>query len=377
MNEQWSPEERRLRDALHRAAEQVTPGPDGLARIRRRTAQPPWWRNPAFIGVAAGVATASAAIVIAVNALQPGPDEATMRSGEPAAPVSPTPDNRDDAGRADEPTSDPDKPADGSGTADEPSGDVGETAPPDDATEPGTVALPAYFTLDGRLTREWHPVATDADLLVEAVRRSLNAEARDPRYGSLWSSTQVHSVQIRDEAIEVNLDAPAELADADASAQRAVQQLVYTVTAAASATSDEVDQALPVRILVDGSAPDDLFGQLDVTEPVTRAAQEDVRYFVQVDTPTYDAEVVPPVTVSGVAAVFEGTVLWELRRDGELVDSGHTTTDEAHTFSPYSITLGDLEPGRYEITVTEDDASGGAGPDPRYETKRFTVVPEP
>nr|WP_246211757.1 Gmad2 immunoglobulin-like domain-containing protein [Phytoactinopolyspora alkaliphila] len=236
------------------------------------------------------------------------------------------------------------------------------------------MALPVYFTVDGQVNREWQSV-TGTDPLLAAADASLNGTSFDPRYESLWSPVEVISAEVVDGVIEVDLRSPVEL-DADPElADEAVQQLVYTVTAtAAMPLVPEVDGAVPVRILVDGAPADDLFGSVDVSEPVTRADQIDVRYLIDIDSPAYGADVSSPVTVSGVAAVFEGNALWELRRDGEVVDSGITQTEEAFTFSPFSIELGDLEPGTYEITVMEDDVSDGEGPEPRFETKEFTVV---
>ncbi|WP_129666448.1 Gmad2 immunoglobulin-like domain-containing protein [Phytoactinopolyspora endophytica] len=408
MNEKWTPEEERLSAALHAQADNVTPGPDGLAQIRRRTVRAPWWRRPAFLTAAAGGLATAAAVIIAVNSLGTDGGDLSVSPAdsptttEPASPRSPesTPDDDtvsddDDAtvGPTESPadsedadTGDVDDGADAeSDDQDQPPGDdAGDgdgTGEEDANAEPDSVymaaegsALPVYYVIDGRITREWQRVDSTDNALVTAVHQTLNGPSFDPRYETLWAPVDVVSAEVVDDVIEVNLSSPVELAASPESAEVAVQQLVYTATATAGSLVDGVSSALPVQILVDGEPPTDLFGQLDMTEPVTRDDQNDVRYFVQIDNPGYGAEVAGPVTVDGVAAVHEANLLWELRRDGEVVDSGYTSTEEAFTFSGYSIDLGDLDPGTYEITVMEDDVSGGEGRDPYSETKEFTVL---
>jgi len=78
------------------------------------------------------------------------------------------------------------------------------------------------------------------------------------------------------------------------------------------------------------------------------------------------------VRVSGEAAAFEATLLWEVRRDGTVVQSGATSTAEGQRFAPYAFSL-DLPPGDYEIRVAEDDPSDGAGRAVMTDSRRITV----
>ena len=55
-----------------------------------------------------------------------------------------------------------------------------------------------------------------------------------------------------------------------------------------------------------------------------------------------------------------------------IVDSGNATAEECCTFSPFSFEL-DLEPGSYEIVVSESDESGGEGRPPMSDSRSFTV----
>ena len=98
-----------------------------------------------------------------------------------------------------------------------------------------------------------------------------------------------------------------------------------------------------------------------------------VRVLVGIDDPAEGATLRSPVRVSGEAAVFEATLLWEVRRDGAVVRSGFTSTAEGQRFAPYAFSL-DLPPGDYEIRVAEDDPSGGAGRPVMTDSRRVTVV---
>lgn len=349
--ENWTPEEQRLHDALHRAAERTQPGPDGLARIRRRTAVVPMWRRPVVLGLAGATALAAAVIVGGAIALNNDDDApvASQTSTSPAPSPSETPTE----------------------TAPPASPPATETAPP-----ARSVTVPVYYVADSgeglRLVREFHTVETNSSDIWAAVEEMLNVLPADPDYTTLWwGGVKVQSAEVTADAITVDLSDPGE---DDAAALEnpglAVQQLVYTATAAAAAAGE--DGSLPVRITIDGADPGPLFGEADVSEPVARADQLEVRQLVQLNNPAEGAVLSGPVTVDGEAAVNEANVLWELRRDGEVVDSGFTSTTECCTFAEFSMTL-DLEPGSYEIVMSEEDVSGGEGRPPMSDSRTFTV----
>ena len=95
----------------------------------------------------------------------------------------------------------------------------------------------------------------------------------------------------------------------------AVQQLVFTVQGALQSTD-------PVRILVDGNRVDELWGVVDTSDPVERGDSYALRSLVQIDAPAHGAAVGRDVQVTGEAAVFEATLLWEVRRGDAVVRSG-------------------------------------------------------
>ena len=373
MTEKWTPEdEERLRRALQQEAAKVYPSPGGLERILERSRRSRWsveWRNPALLGVAVAAATAIAAIGIGSAVLR-DPSDNVLAPGEVATTSSPV--------ATSEPASPPAEPT--QNTTDtpitsEPATDEPSRPPVTQEPEPGFAgAVPVYFVNDTRaglrLAREWIPVDSPRNAVEEAVTRMI-ARPPVPQYDTLWNAaTQVRSVEVGGGAIYVDLGlsgAPIIRGEPET----AIQQLVYTATAAASLVDRDFG-SLPVRILVDGEPVDDL-GGVDVSEVLRRAAPLDVRQLVQLNEPSQGATVRSPVRVSGDAAVFEATLVWELRQDGRVVDSGFDNTRDGQRFSEFEFEL-ELEPGEYSIVITEDDASDGEGGEPMSDERTFTVV---
>lgn len=248
-----------------------------------------------------------------------------------------------------------------------PSAEPTPTQPP--ATSEFTV--PVYFLQDTsagiRLDREFHLVqATDA--ATGALTAMLSSRSQDPSSTSPWNpSSSVISVNESDGQIRVDLTGNAASGGSVGAegAEMAVQQLVYTVTAALQASK-------PVLILLDGQ-PADLWGHVSTSDPITRADPLDVRKLVQINDPAFGATVGRNVTVNGEAAVFEATLPWRLMQDGAEVQSGFAMTAEGQTFAPFEFTLAALEPGEYTIIITEDDPSGGEGRAAMTDVHDFTV----
>ncbi|GAA1869103.1 hypothetical protein GCM10009836_57090 [Pseudonocardia ailaonensis] len=235
---------------------------------------------------------------------------------------------------------------------------------------PGASGVVVWFVGDTpageRLFRERRAL-TDrepADPVGLAVTTMLDGRAQDPDYRSDWPAgvalrspvTRADGMLTVDLAVAGPLRGPAGLA---------LQQLVHTVQDAAG--SDD-----PVRVLVGGEPAATLLGE-PVSAPLTRADPYSVRSLVQVDDPAEGAPVRSPLVVTGEAAVFEATVLWELRdRSGRVVVAGAGTTAEGQRFAPYRFEVR-AAPGEYDLVVSEDDPSGGAGRGPMVDTKRVTV----
>lgn len=249
---------------------------------------------------------------------------------------------------------------------------AGPSAPSTGA--PSTVterALPLYYVVDTpagpRLAREFRRLPVDTDPGTAAVTALLAEPGGSvPGHRTPWAAATALARPVTHEGGVVTVDLTTAGA-IPADPVLAVQQLVHTVTGALG-TAD------PVQLLVAGQRVPRLWGDGVVTgQPVARADPLGVRLLVGIDDPAEGATLRSPVRVSGEAAVFEATLLWEVRRDGAVLRSGVTSTAEGQRFAPYSFSL-DLAPGDYEIRVLEDDPSGGAGRAVMTDSRRITVI---
>ncbi|MFC8502738.1 Gmad2 immunoglobulin-like domain-containing protein [Pedococcus sp. NPDC057267] len=241
-------------------------------------------------------------------------------------------------------------------------------------TVPGAASLPVYFVgsqggdrATYGLYREFLPgtaAGTDAAARTRAALAlavTPPASSADGPYLQLWSGQQIGAVTVSPTLITVDLATAGDLAAAPSADLRrlAVQELVWTAQAALQKGN------VPVRFTVEGGDAK-LFGSIPTagrtfTRPPADRVYEDLAA-IWVTSPARD-QVLPaarPVTVTGQAIVFEGTVAWELDRDGAKVRSGHAT---ASTGAPqqgtYSIPLGVLPAGSYTIRVIEPSQADG------------------
>lgn len=230
--------------------------------------------------------------------------------------------------------------------------------------------LPIYYVGRGSTAKPWllhrtflpgQQVASDATALASrAVAIAL--AGRDDAGHTLtayegylqpWRPGTTATVTAGPSEIQVVLSSPG-LDGLTPDQQRiAVQQLVWTATAAASSN-------VPVRITTASGGP--IFAT--VPGGVYRrpaAAYEDLAPLWITEPSRY----VPvaagrPVVVTGQACVFEATVSWELSRGGAVVKSGFTTaTSGCPERGTYSIDLGVLAGGDYSIRVFEVSAADG------------------
>jgi hypothetical protein len=359
MNHNESHEEELLRRALREEADRVLPSPDALARIRRRTARAPFWRTPLSLGLAAAVVTGTAVIAGGVVVLGGSDVDSTV-----TGPSEVTPDTTSS------PTTQPPE------TPTSPSTTPTSPPPTSDSIPPPTEVVPVYYVTETpagmRLAREFRSVPAPDGPVVAAVETMLAEAPRDPDYQRLWdASTDVDSVEVDDGIIEIDLTGSTDYTGADDEARLAIQELVYTVTAALSSIGE--NGGLPVQLLLDGEPTENVWGNVDVSEPVERAPQLEVRQLVQINNPGEGAVVGRSFTVDGDAAVFEATVLWQILDDaGNEVQSGSTTAEACCQFSPFEFSV-ELEPGSYEVVVSEEDVSGGEGRPPMTDSRSFTV----
>lgn len=252
------------------------------------------------------------------------------------------------------------------------SGTGSPTATPTPSPTGTTITVPVYYATDTgtdlKLVREFRALPDAGGPALTAAAAVLASDPLDPDYIGLWNPAgEVLGVSQADGVIEVDVSTAATVTTTgSAGAVLAVQALVYAVTGALQ--SDD-----PVRLLVEGTPVDELFGVLDMRQPIARADPISVRLLVQINDPNEGDVVGRTVTVSGEAAVFEATLPWRVETpDGTEVQSGVTQTAEGQTFSPFSFDV-TLEPGSYVVVITEDDPSDGAGRPPSSDTRGIVV----
>jgi hypothetical protein len=246
------------------------------------------------------------------------------------------------------------------------------TPPPTAEPEGGErVAVPVYYVVETaagfRLQREFHAVVT-SDPASAAVREMLaRPTGTDPDYRNHWPpGAALRKPAHRDGgAIVVDLTGVGPGQVGSELAELTAQQLVFTVQGALQSTD-------PVRILVDGATVAELWDAVDTSVAVDRGDPYELRSLVQIDAPADGARVGREVEVRGEAAVFEANVLWEVLRDGSVVQKGFTSTAEGQRFAPFAFTV-TLEPGDYTVRILEDDPSDGEGRPVLSDDKRFTV----
>jgi hypothetical protein len=308
----------RLRQALHADAARVEPS-NALGAIRSRTAPPrPTQQRRGWIVGVATAGLAAAATIVGVSVLA---DRGT----------TPSPD-----------------------VAEQPTGQV----------EMARVKVYYLGLAQGRyrLFMEVRHLPAPEGKAVAAVRAALRRKPLDPDYLRPWYGTDVTSVSWERDVIAVDLTGEVDSFLANEDLDINVQQLVYTAQAALGSTR-------PVRFTLDGEPINALMGA-PADEPIERGNPLVVRAMVQITSPAEGAVVDSPVTVRGVASVFEANVNWDVVQDGRVVKSGFTMTREAYKFSPFEERIA-LPPGDYTLRFCESSAEDGRRT--HMDTKRITV----
>jgi hypothetical protein len=260
---------------------------------------------------------------------------------------------------------------------DEPTPSSSDSSSPATSPSPSPTAgqtVPVYYLTDApdgfRLAREFRAAEVPNSRAEAAVEEMLSVPAADPDYSSPWNpATQVLSVQVGSDLITVDLSAQARDSSVGAdAAETAVQQLIYTVTAA-----EQVD--VPVALLIDGQPAGELWGHVVWDEPKSRAPLLQTRVLAQINDPAEGTSVPRTFTVTGEAATFEAVLPWQIiDRDGTVVQSGSAMTAEGQKMAPFefSITFAG-EPGTYTLKVSQDDPSGGEGGPVMTDDKTITI----
>ena len=176
----------------------------------------------------------------------------------------------------------------------------------------------------------------------------------DPDYVNLWGGTNILNSIAPSGAkatidlglITLNIGAEGE--------QRAIDQIVWTYLGLAKDIKS-------VRFTVNGNAVESFAGHVDTSGEFRRAPSYEVLNPVQISSIKDGGVQRSPVTVYGEACTFEANVVWSLLLNGVVVKDGFTTaTSGCPDRGDWSVSLEDLEPGRYVIQVLEYSAEDGS-----------------
>lgn len=246
------------------------------------------------------------------------------------------------------------------------------------ATSDELTGVPVYWVGESRsslaLFRELRTVPAVGGRVASAVAAMTRMTPLDPDYLTPWRPASRVRVTQSGDALTVDLsaDAIANTQVGSELAERAVQQLVYTATAAARQAGRP---ARTVTITIDGKARD-AWGAVRLGTPTARAPMASVQAHAWVTTPQEGARLRPgKVSFTGFGTSFEATFGWKVTsRSGGTVAKGFAmggTGDGGFGEMRFSATL---RPGTYTVVLSTDDPSGGTeGPGPAVDDKRFTV----
>jgi spore germination protein GerM len=229
------------------------------------------------------------------------------------------------------------------------------------------------------LYREFRDVPDQENPVTRALRAMMSDKPLDPDYFTPWqnpkklatsiSGKNVITVDVSEDAFNSNLDADM--------AARAIQQLVYTATAA-GASSGLIDsgQQIQVMVLVDGHTDYVAFKHIRLGTLMSRTAGMVAPVWI-ID-PQEDVEVADgSVKITGRSTVPGGKLHWQILRaegNGDKTPylTGETTAAaEAAQSGLFTLAL-TLTRGDYELRVSQVDPTGNQQ-DLNVDTRSFSV----
>jgi hypothetical protein len=197
-----------------------------------------------------------------------------------------------------------------------------------------------------RLYREFHRLADGG--VAGAVAEMLRGAAYDPDYRTGWpAGARVRQVRTDGDVTTVDLTGAAANNVGAEAAELAVQQLVWTVTAASGRTG--------VRLLLDGRPAGDLWGHVAAGGTLHRAPALDVLARVWLIDPQHGATVGRTFTAHVSGAVYESTVQLRVRQGERTVVQRHVTLTAAGEARTDLV----LAPGGYIVEAYAESAVDG------------------
>lgn len=245
---------------------------------------------------------------------------------------------------------------------------------------PGGLALYREFQRLEASSNDDGRQAGDPIRMSSAVNAALSGEPGDPDYRTLWPAGTSATADVRKETPDVlTIDLSGELHDRPAGmsqrqAELSVEQLIYTAQAASG------KGRVPVQFLLDGGRTNTVLG-VPTSEPLANGPVLETLSHMNLTTPA-EGDVVDGDTleVTGVANSFEANVTVKLQRyEGTHVVFQDFITAEGwmgEKLFPFSksFDISDVPAGKYILTASTDDTSGGAeGNGPHVDTKVITI----
>ncbi|HEY1157467.1 MAG TPA: GerMN domain-containing protein [Arthrobacter sp.] len=228
------------------------------------------------------------------------------------------------------------------------------------------------------LYREFRDVPEQDNPVTRALRAMMSEKPLDPDFFTPWQNPDKLATSISGKdviTVDVSADAFNSNLDADMAA-RAIQQLIYTATAAAASSGlIDTSQQIRVRILVDGHTDYVAFGKIQLGALMTRAAGLVAPVWI-ID-PQENTDVPGgSVKITGRSTSPGAKLHWQLLRAGDGGSkapflSGETTAGaEQGQAGAFTLAL-NLPPGDYELRVAQ--AGSGGEPDKNEDTRSFKV----
>jgi Sporulation and spore germination/Immunoglobulin-like domain of bacterial spore germination len=208
-----------------------------------------------------------------------------------------------------------------------------------------------------RLYREFHRVPAgdggDEAKTAAAITATLaEGSAFDPDYFTGWpAAARLREVSIDADTVTIDLSGAATNSVGAEAAQQAVQQLVWTATAASGKPG--------VRLLLDGEPVSELWGHVSVDGVLKRAAPLDTVALVWLIDPQHGATVPTTFTVHVSGAPYESTVYLRVRQGDRTVSQTFVTlaSVSGDRFGEAKTTM-TLPPGSYIIEASGESAVG-------------------
>lgn len=232
------------------------------------------------------------------------------------------------------------------------------------------------------LYREFREVENRGDPITTAIAAMTTEQPLDEDYFNPWEPASSIAASISPDGVitvDISDDAFARPLDAGM-AKRAVQQLVYTATAAAASSGlISHNEQIQVVILVDGHTGYRAFGEIPLGEPMVREAGLVAPVWVidPQDGTVYEGH---KVTINGRGVAKDDTLGWEITSIGEpvarpaaepMTGSVKLGQDKGGTFT-FSVTL---PKGNYELRIFQGDPGATRSQQQFVDSKDFAVSP--